>query len=159
MTRHPFCRMLGGLQGWSGRVRKIKLPTGFDPRTVQPLASRYTDWAIPAHRSYRTHIKSILFSVYFLNAYTIIVPIKWEEFLIDWTTVSLSTTQLPWLKFYYNTVIHNKYFYITITFYLCYYIMATCFGPCFATIIRPILNHVCPSCAHIMGSNIAAVNC
>jgi hypothetical protein len=23
--------------------------TGFDPRTFQPLASRYTDWAIPAH--------------------------------------------------------------------------------------------------------------
>jgi hypothetical protein len=24
------------------------VPTGFDPRTVQPVASRYTDWAIPA---------------------------------------------------------------------------------------------------------------
>jgi hypothetical protein len=24
-------------------------PPGFDPRTVQPLASRYTDWTIPAH--------------------------------------------------------------------------------------------------------------
>ena len=24
-------------------------PPGFDPRTVQPVASRYTDWAIPAH--------------------------------------------------------------------------------------------------------------
>ena len=23
-------------------------PPGFDPRTVQPVASRYTDWAIPA---------------------------------------------------------------------------------------------------------------
>jgi hypothetical protein len=23
-------------------------PPGFDPRTVQPIASRYTDWAIPA---------------------------------------------------------------------------------------------------------------
>jgi len=22
---------------------------GFDPRTVQPVASRYTDWVIPAH--------------------------------------------------------------------------------------------------------------
>ena len=22
---------------------------GFDPRSVQPVASRYTDWAIPAH--------------------------------------------------------------------------------------------------------------
>jgi hypothetical protein len=32
-------------------VRKISPPPGFDPRTVQPVASRYTDWAIPAHSS------------------------------------------------------------------------------------------------------------
>jgi hypothetical protein len=30
---------------------KSRLPPGFDPRTVQPVASRYTDWAIPAHPS------------------------------------------------------------------------------------------------------------
>jgi hypothetical protein len=28
---------------------KISPPPVFDPRTVQPVASRYTDWAIPAH--------------------------------------------------------------------------------------------------------------
>jgi len=28
---------------------KSRLPPGFDPRSVQPVASRYTDWAIPAH--------------------------------------------------------------------------------------------------------------
>jgi hypothetical protein len=33
-------------QGRSGRVRKISPPPGFDPRTVQPVASRYTDYAI-----------------------------------------------------------------------------------------------------------------
>ena len=38
-----------GRQGRSGRVRKTSPPPGFDPRTVQPVASRYTDWAIPAH--------------------------------------------------------------------------------------------------------------
>jgi len=27
---------------------KSRSPPGFDPRTVQPVASRYTDWAIPA---------------------------------------------------------------------------------------------------------------
>ena len=47
--RYPLSRRLGGPQGLSGQVRKISLPTGFDPRTVQPVASRYTDWAIPAH--------------------------------------------------------------------------------------------------------------
>jgi hypothetical protein len=29
---------------------KSRLPPEFDPRTVQPVASRYTDWAIPAHK-------------------------------------------------------------------------------------------------------------
>ena len=30
------------------RVRKMSPPPEFDPRTVQTVASRYTDWAIPA---------------------------------------------------------------------------------------------------------------
>jgi len=38
-------RRLGGPQGRSGQVRKILSPPGFDPRTVQPVASRYTDYA------------------------------------------------------------------------------------------------------------------
>ena len=32
--------------GWTGAENLAA--TGFDPRTVQPVASRYTDWAIPA---------------------------------------------------------------------------------------------------------------
>ena len=47
-TRYPLYRRLGGPQGRSGRVRKFSPQTGFDPRTVQPVASGYTDWAIPA---------------------------------------------------------------------------------------------------------------
>jgi hypothetical protein len=38
-------RRLGGLQGRSGRVRKMSPPPGFDPWTVQPVVSHYTDWA------------------------------------------------------------------------------------------------------------------
>ena len=45
-TRYPLYRRLGGLQGRFGRVRKISLPPGFDPRTVQPVASWYAEWAI-----------------------------------------------------------------------------------------------------------------
>ena len=44
-TRCPLYRRLGGPQGWSGRVRKISPPTGIRSWTVQPVASRYTDWA------------------------------------------------------------------------------------------------------------------
>ena len=38
-------RRLDGPQDRSGQVRKILPPPGFDPRTVQPVASRYTDYA------------------------------------------------------------------------------------------------------------------
>ena len=47
-TRYPLYRRLGGPQGRSGRGRKISPPPGFDPRIVQPIASRYTNYAIPA---------------------------------------------------------------------------------------------------------------
>ena len=49
-TRYPLYRRLGGPQGRSGRVWKMSPPPGFDPRTVQAVASRYTDWAIPPPR-------------------------------------------------------------------------------------------------------------
>jgi len=47
-TRYALCRRLGGPQSRSGRVRKISPLPGFDPPTLQPVASRYTDWANPA---------------------------------------------------------------------------------------------------------------
>jgi hypothetical protein len=47
-TRYPLYRTLNGPQGRYGRVQKISPPPGFDPQTVQPVASRYTDWALPA---------------------------------------------------------------------------------------------------------------
>ena len=47
-SRYPLYRMLGGQQGRSWRVRKVSPPPGFDQRTVQPVASLCTDWALPA---------------------------------------------------------------------------------------------------------------
>ena len=44
----PPVPIVSGPQNQSGKVRNISPPPGFDPRTVQPVASRYTDWAIPA---------------------------------------------------------------------------------------------------------------
>jgi hypothetical protein len=55
-TRYPLKRRLDGPQGRSGRVRKTSPVPGFDPRTVQPVASRYTDWAIPAHTMHVLYI-------------------------------------------------------------------------------------------------------
>jgi hypothetical protein len=42
-TRYPLHRRLGGPLDRSGQVRKTSPPPGLDPRTVQPVASRYTD--------------------------------------------------------------------------------------------------------------------
>ena len=39
----PGTYWLGGPQGRSGGLRKIWPPPAFDPRTVQSVASRYTD--------------------------------------------------------------------------------------------------------------------
>jgi hypothetical protein len=41
-------RSLGGLQGRSERARKISPPPGSDSRTVPPVASPFTDYAVSA---------------------------------------------------------------------------------------------------------------
>ena len=67
-TRYPLYRRLGGPQGHSGEVQKISPPPGFDSRTVQPIVSCYTDWAIPAPRC-----KIVLSEIKFL---------QWPRFVI-----------------------------------------------------------------------------
>jgi len=42
-TRYPMYRRLGGPQGWSGWMQKILPPLGFNPWTIQPLVSHYTE--------------------------------------------------------------------------------------------------------------------
>jgi hypothetical protein len=55
----PIVQEAGGPQGRSGRVPKTSSSPAFDPRTVQSVASRYTDWAIQAHLiMHGTNIKS-----------------------------------------------------------------------------------------------------
>jgi len=44
-TWYPLYRRLGGPQGRSGQVRKFSPTPGFDPQTIEPVSSRYTDWA------------------------------------------------------------------------------------------------------------------
>jgi len=47
--RYPLCRMMGGPQSRSGRVREVSPQPALDPRTVQLVASCYTDRAVPAY--------------------------------------------------------------------------------------------------------------
>jgi hypothetical protein len=42
-NRYPLYRRLGRLQDRSDGCGKFCSPPGFDPRTVQPVVSRYTD--------------------------------------------------------------------------------------------------------------------
>jgi hypothetical protein len=46
-TGYPLNRRLGGPQDRCRQMRNISPPPEFDPRTVYPVASCYTDWAIP----------------------------------------------------------------------------------------------------------------
>jgi hypothetical protein len=56
-SRYPLYRRLGGPQGRSGQVGKISTPTGIRSRTVQPVASRYTNYATrPTHKHTHTYI-------------------------------------------------------------------------------------------------------
>ena len=57
-TRYPLYRRLGGPQDRSGQVRKISPPPGYDPRTIQPAASRYTDVTRPTS-ALKMHIYSV----------------------------------------------------------------------------------------------------
>jgi hypothetical protein len=61
-TRYPLYRRLGGPHGQCRQVLKISTPLGFDPRAVQPVASRYTKYAILAF--WDTHSSGLL---HFLN--------------------------------------------------------------------------------------------
>ena len=54
-TWYPFYRGWMGSRVGLDRCGKSRPTPGFDPQTVQPVASRYTDWAIPAHSHYLTY--------------------------------------------------------------------------------------------------------
>ena len=65
-ARYALYRRLGGPQDLSGQVRKILSPGGFDPRIVQPVASRYTDNAIPVQLYFLYQVKvSFLLVIYY----------------------------------------------------------------------------------------------
>ena len=82
-TQCPLYRRLGGPQGRSGRVENLA-PPGFDPRTIQPVVSRYTDWATrPTNEAYvLSFSKNVWFLIIFqldnvqlFNIYTYQIPL------------------------------------------------------------------------------------
>jgi hypothetical protein len=58
-AKRPGTQCLGGCV----RVQNISPPPGFDPRTVQPVASRFTEYAILTHR-YIMYNKNELYVIF-----------------------------------------------------------------------------------------------
>jgi len=52
-TQYPFYRRLGGPQDWCGWAENL-VPTGIRSRIIQPIVSRYTDWATRPTQMYST---------------------------------------------------------------------------------------------------------
>ena len=91
-ARYPLYRRLGGPQARSGRAENLA-PPGFDPPTVHPVVSRYTDWATGPnllnnlfHLNHPRHISnSQLFIImsFVQAAYNIIRIVSATRFLSD----------------------------------------------------------------------------
>jgi hypothetical protein len=54
-SQYPSYRRLSGPQDRSGQLRKISLPQGFDPRTVQPVAQSLYRLSYPAYTNNKTY--------------------------------------------------------------------------------------------------------
>ena len=52
-NRNPSDGRLSEPQSRSRQVQRISRLVGFDPGSVEPIASRYTDRCIPAHTDYK----------------------------------------------------------------------------------------------------------
>ena len=89
-TRCPLYGKLDRLQGRSGQVRKISSSPELDPRTVQPVASSYTDWASPV---------LCLTGQVMVECLTDCCQIDWpNDWLTPWrTAVRLTDRMIDWL--------------------------------------------------------------
>ena len=121
-TRYPLYRRLGGPQGRSGRVRKISPLPGFDPRTVQPVDSRYTDWATQPTALHVACFKFYIIMAWWCSSDWNLLPVSW---IIKYCCVWLKT--YIYLLLFFNsitqrgvklyiftsdtTVIHNSKYY------------------------------------------------
>jgi hypothetical protein len=99
-TRYPLYRRLSGPQGRSGRVRKISPPPGFDPRTVQPVVSYYTDWATRTGQIHKgfwylyEESKSIVYSPIRNQPHVLRVSTAWNDCWKKWL---LSLIMTEWM--------------------------------------------------------------
>ena len=101
-TRYPLYRSLGGPQGRSGQVRKISPPPRFNLRTVQPVVSRYTDYAVqvPYHKAFfffcwrYNPLWVLAFSVIFFHSVLSLLSFLHPFIPIIWISSSTSSIHL-----------------------------------------------------------------
>jgi hypothetical protein len=82
------CMGVGGPQDRYGWMRKLSPSPRFDPLTVQPVASRYNDWAILAHN--RNEYQEYSLGV------KVAVCYGWQPYELNVPTVLKSGSLEPW---------------------------------------------------------------
>jgi len=68
-TRYPFYRSLREPRGRSGRAENL-VPAGIRSRTVQPVVSRYTDWATGSTKNPKYQQESLMDYEFFFQQET-----------------------------------------------------------------------------------------
>ena len=89
---YPLYRRLGGPQGRSGQAENLT-PPGFDPRTIQSVVSRYTDWATRPTSMFRYFLNfRTKATILFTNLFSWQTCLQYHncKFLIPPVTVNLS---------------------------------------------------------------------
>jgi len=107
-TQYPLYRRVGGPQGRSGRA-EILVPIGIRSRTVQPVVSRYTDWATgPTQMS----VYNIMNYISITRCVIFLMPAMYEggrcrqnttvfvSLLLGWRNVSATVGHLRVTKMY-----------------------------------------------------------
>ena len=79
----PLYKGLVGPKCRSGEMREISAPPGFDLRTVQPVASSYTDWA--------TRLTCLINTLRILKTYQLI---RMTSKTLNYGTVPLSSQEI-----------------------------------------------------------------
>ena len=73
---YELYRILGGPEGQPGQVQKMLPPSRFDPWTVQPLASLYTNYTIPA-------LLILIVYLLMMMVYLCFFPFRWHDILMS----------------------------------------------------------------------------
>jgi hypothetical protein len=117
-----------GHTGWSGEVQKISPPTGFDPQTIQPVASHYTDCTtqptdlvvegsnIKKHPKGTMHKCAIYFILSLTHSPTYLIIYLLSYLLTYFFFLSFILSYCTNLPGYYYKVVNNQYFLLIFQF-------------------------------------------